>query len=49
MTTATRLKLEPLKLHAQTAGEVMSENPVSIRHDATIREAVELMLQARFD
>jgi CBS domain-containing protein len=46
MTTATR---EPyLQLTAVTAAEMMSSNPISIEHDATVPEAVALLTDRGF-
>lgn len=38
-----------LKLHALTAAELMAPNPISIRHDASIYDAVVLMTDRRIN
>src|SRR5882672_8324363 len=38
----------PLKLHAQTAADLMVPNPISLRADANIREALALLTDKGF-
>jgi CBS-domain-containing membrane protein len=38
-----------LTLQAQTAGDLMSSNPISLRREASVQEAVALMLDRNFD
>jgi len=46
--TLKRPALPKLSLQATTASELMSENPISIRHDADVSEAVALMTDRGF-
>ena len=39
MTTATPNRMTPLVLHARTADELMTTDPMSLRRDATVAEA----------
>lgn len=40
--------LKSLKLHAETAADLMMPNPVSLQADATIREAIALLIDRGF-
>ncbi|MCI0379778.1 MAG: CBS domain-containing protein [Gemmataceae bacterium] len=42
MKLSMTLEAPKLTLHARTAADLMTENPVSIEHDATVREALAL-------
>ncbi len=46
--SAVITETHPLSLVAETASDLMSMNPVSIRHDATLREAVLLLHDRHF-
>jgi len=50
MTTATKhLHLNRLTLEADTAADLMSPNPVSLRKDANVHEAIALLTDRNFD
>lgn len=50
MTTATKhLNALRLTLEADTAGDLMSPNPVSLRKDASVHEAIALLTDRNFD
>jgi CBS domain-containing protein len=48
MKLCMNLEAPPLMLHAKTAADLMTENPVSIEHDATVREALALFTNKGF-
>jgi CBS domain-containing protein len=49
MTATMRLKAAPaLKLHAETAADLMVANPISLRVDANVREALVLLTDKGF-
>jgi CBS domain-containing protein len=42
-------KTPPLTLKAETAADLMSPNPISLRHTATVHEAIALLTDRNFD
>ena len=50
MTRTTRTTRRPrMSLAADTAGDLMSANPISLERDATVHEAIALMTDRNFD
>lgn len=44
MSTVKPVTVGPIVLHATTAGDLMTPNPLSLREDATLREAVAFLV-----
>lgn len=44
MSTVKPVSVGPIVLHAATAGDLMTPNPLSLREDATLREAVAFLV-----
>jgi len=48
MKAGTTLEIARLVLHAESAAELMTANPVSVGEDATLREALTLLIDKGF-
>ena len=46
---AERVKMSRLTLEADTAEDLMSANPISLRRDASVQEAIALLIDRNFD
>lgn len=44
MSTVKPIPVGPIVLHANTAGDLMTPNPLSLREDATLREAIAFLV-----
>ena len=48
-TLSKSLKARPLSLEAETAADLMSTNPISLRRDASVQEAIALLTDRNFN